>query len=325
MRAQEQARLLNHNFIGSEHLLLGLLADDTGASHVLRLHDVTLAEARTEVEARVGRGDSAPSGHIPFTADAKKAMEGALRECSELRQNEIRTEHLLLGLLRTKKSTAAQVIAKLADDVDALRRNAITAAGGPPEASASATLSTSVRPDYVASGPTFAMRAEKACAVCGRDLWDADRFVRGERGMVCDECVRAAHATLASTTEREAVMPPRGYGDPKPEPEEIAAIQEAFASAFGGDDDDAMEDGAALRPYFTQLRERNPGTSAQFIVQRVRLVDADRALVRYALVVAPQGFNFQKEGEAVRADGRWRVARSTALDVLRQGGLQGPD
>lgn len=320
--AQEQARMLNHDYIGSEHLLLGLLADDAGASHVLRLHDVTFGDARAEIEARVGPGKNSPSGHIPFTPDAKKALEGALRECLDLHQNEIRTEHLLLGLMRNKKSTAAQVIAKLADDVDALRRDTATSAGGPPETGSSVSApSARLR---VGFGAAPAPSPSGMCALCGRDLWDAERFIRGERGTVCDECVHAAYGALADGEARELTMPPRGYGQPRPDPQEIQAIQAAFTAAFSGDDG-AMEDGPALRPYFEQLRQHNAGTTAQFVVQRVRLVDPDHARVRFALVVAPQGFNFQKEGEAVRHDGRWQVARSTAVDVLRQGGMQVPD
>jgi hypothetical protein len=316
--AQEQARMLNHGYIGSEHLLLGILSDDNGARIALNAHAVTYPNARAELQM----GTEVPSGHIPFTTNAKKAIENSLRESQRLAHNEIRSEHLLLGILRTKKCSGAQVVATLADDVDALRRDTIAAASGAAEAGAAGFVSH--RPArFTATGTLGAVGW--VCAVCGRDLWDVDRFVRGERGTVCNACVEYAHATLMATNEREVTMPPRGYGEPRPQPEEMAAIQAAFAAAFGGEDDDAMEDSAALRPYFNELRERNPNTTAQFIVQRVRLMDADHARVRYALVVAPQGFHFQKDGEAVRSDGRWRVARSTAIDVLRQGGMQVPD
>ncbi len=310
--------MLNHGYIGSEHLLLGILSDDNGARRALNAHAVTYPNARAEVQI----GTDVPSGHIPFTANAKKAMENSLRESQQLAHNEIRSEHLLLGILRTKKCSGAQVVATLADDVDALRRDTIAAASGAAESGAVGVVAH--RPArFAAAGALGAVGS--VCAVCGRDLWDVDRFVRGERGAVCNVCVENAHATLTATNEREATMPPRGYGDPGPQLEEMAAIQAAFAAAFGGEDDDAMEDGATLRPFFTELRERNPNTTAQFIVQRVRIVDPDHARVRFALVVAPQGFHFQKDGDAVRSGGRWRVARSTAIDVLRQGGMQVPD
>jgi hypothetical protein len=319
--AQEQARMLGHNYIGSEHLLLGLCADNEGASHVLRVHDVTYEGVRTEVLSRVVEGQP-PSGHIPFTPDAKKAMEGALKECAQLGHREIRSEHLLLGLMRDKKSTGARVIAKLADDVDALRKNVVTSASGPPEAaSAAVSMSAPMSAGFAAARIVAPMQPGPLCAVCGRDLWDVDRFVRGERGSVCDACVHNAMAAFASTNERESTMPPRGYGDPAPEPQELQAIQAAFAGGLAGD---AVEDGAALRPFVDQAAARNPGLSVQLVVHRVRLVDPDHAQVRFAMVVS-NGMHIPMEGNAVRREGRWLVARSTVVALLQRGGVQVPD
>src|SRR5688572_11024712 len=97
--AQEEARLLNHNYIGTEHVLLGMLAEGEGiAARVLESRNISREAARTRVEEIVGQGSSSPSGHIPFTPRAKKALEHALREALQLGDHFIGTEHLLLGL-----------------------------------------------------------------------------------------------------------------------------------------------------------------------------------------------------------------------------------
>ncbi len=112
--AQEEARLLNHNYIGTEHILLGLLGEPDGvAGRALAGMGVTLPAARDEVTVIVKRGKSAPSGHIPFTPRAKKVLELALREALQLHHNYIGTEHILLGLIREGEGVAAQVLVRL--------------------------------------------------------------------------------------------------------------------------------------------------------------------------------------------------------------------
>ncbi len=110
--AQEEARLLNHNYIGTEHLLLGLIHEGEGvAAEALESLGLSLDAVRASVEETVGQGpSSAPSGHIPFTPNAKKAMEGSLREALTLGHDYIGTEHLLLGLLRVEQGVAAEVL-----------------------------------------------------------------------------------------------------------------------------------------------------------------------------------------------------------------------
>ena len=115
--AQEQARDLNHNYIGTEHLLLGLAKEDDGiAGRVLAAHGMPYEVVRQDVidKVKIGKGDS-PSGHIPFTPRAKKTLELSLREALQLNHNYIGTEHLLLGLIREGDGVAAQVLSKHAD------------------------------------------------------------------------------------------------------------------------------------------------------------------------------------------------------------------
>ena len=114
--AQEEARRLDHNYIGTEHILLGLLGEPDGiAGRVLDGVGMSLESTRQEVTAIVGTGTTAPSGHIPFTPRAKKTLELALREALQLQHNYIGTEHILLGLIREGEGVAAQILKQHAD------------------------------------------------------------------------------------------------------------------------------------------------------------------------------------------------------------------
>jgi ATP-dependent Clp protease ATP-binding subunit ClpA len=116
--AQEEARQLDHNYIGTEHILLALLGEGNGvAFRVLERYGMGFEGAREEVKARVGTGTGAPKGHIPFTPRAKKVLELALREALQLQHNYIGTEHLLLGLIREDEGVGAQVLKQHAPDL----------------------------------------------------------------------------------------------------------------------------------------------------------------------------------------------------------------
>jgi ATP-dependent Clp protease ATP-binding subunit ClpC len=99
--AQEEARLLNHNYVGTEHVLLGLIRESQGvAAKALESLGISLEAVRTQVEEIIGQGQMAPTGHIPFTPRAKKVLELSLREAKQLGHDYIGTEHILLGLIR---------------------------------------------------------------------------------------------------------------------------------------------------------------------------------------------------------------------------------
>jgi ATP-dependent Clp protease ATP-binding subunit ClpA len=121
--AQEEARLLNHNYIGTEHILLGLIHEGEGvAARALESLDISLEAVRAEVTEIIGQGQSPPTGHIPFTPRAKKVLELSLREALELGHDYIGTEHILLGLLREGEGVAAQVLVKLGASLDRVRQ-----------------------------------------------------------------------------------------------------------------------------------------------------------------------------------------------------------
>ena len=124
--AQEEARMLNHNYIGTEHLLLGLIQEGEGvAAKALESIGISLEAVRNQVEEIIGRGSSAPTGHIPFTPRAKKVLELSLREALQLGHNYIGTEHILLGLIREGEGVAAQVLTKLGADLDRVRNQVV--------------------------------------------------------------------------------------------------------------------------------------------------------------------------------------------------------
>jgi hypothetical protein len=124
--AQEEARMLNHNYIGTEHILLGLIHEGEGvAAKALESLGISLDAVRQQVEEIIGQGQQAPSGHIPFTPRAKKVLELTRREAEQLGHNYIGTEHILLGLIREGNGVAAQVLVMLGADLNRVRLTVI--------------------------------------------------------------------------------------------------------------------------------------------------------------------------------------------------------
>jgi ATP-dependent Clp protease ATP-binding subunit ClpC len=131
VNAQDEARRLNHNFIGTEHILLGLLREGEGvAARALEAVDISLDAARREVEKIIGHGSQTPSGHIPFTPRAKKVLELAYREAWHLGHLYIGTEHILLGLIREGNGVACQVLTDLGADQNRVRQKVIQMLAG---------------------------------------------------------------------------------------------------------------------------------------------------------------------------------------------------
>ncbi|HVY09255.1 MAG TPA: ATP-dependent Clp protease ATP-binding subunit [Mycobacteriales bacterium] len=175
--AQEEARMLNHNYIGTEHILLGLIHEGEGvAAKALESLGISLEGVRQQVEEIIGQGQQAPSGHIPFTPRAKKVLELSLREALQLGHNYIGTEHILLGLIREGEGVAAQVLVKLGADLNRVRQQVIqllsgyqgkepAAAGGVGEGAPS----TSLVLDQFGRNLTQAAREGKLDPVIGRE------------------------------------------------------------------------------------------------------------------------------------------------------------
>jgi ATP-dependent Clp protease ATP-binding subunit ClpC len=177
--AQEEARMLNHNYIGTEHILLGLIHEGEGvAAKALESLGISLEGVRQQVEEIIGQGQQAPSGHIPFTPRAKKVLELSLREALQLGHNYIGTEHILLGLIREGEGVAAQVLVKLGADLNRVRQQVIQLLSGyqgkePAAAGAGAAgeaaPSTSLVLDQFGRNLTQLAREGKTDPVIGRE------------------------------------------------------------------------------------------------------------------------------------------------------------
>ncbi|WP_104433874.1 ATP-dependent Clp protease ATP-binding subunit [Kineococcus xinjiangensis] len=175
--AQEEARMLNHNYIGTEHILLGLIHEGEGvAAKALESLGISLDAVREQVQEIIGQGQQAPSGHIPFTPRAKKVLELSLREALQLGHNYIGTEHILLGLIREGEGVAAQVLVKLGADLNRVRQQVIqllsgyqgkepATSGGPQEGTPSGSLVL----DQFGRNLTQAAREGKLDPVIGRE------------------------------------------------------------------------------------------------------------------------------------------------------------
>jgi ATP-dependent Clp protease ATP-binding subunit ClpA len=130
--AQEEARVLQHGYIGTEHLLLGLLREEEGlAARVLDSLGVEIDEVRAQVARVVGRGDEVTNGQIPFTPRAKKVLELALREARSLGHDYIGTEHVLLGLVRENEGVGARVLREFGVDAEKIRKEVVRRLSGP--------------------------------------------------------------------------------------------------------------------------------------------------------------------------------------------------
>ena len=186
--AQEEARMLNHNYIGTEHILLGLIHEGEGvAAKALETLGISLEAVREQVQEIIGQGQQAPSGHIPFTPRAKKVLELSLREALQLGHNYIGTEHILLGLIREGEGVAAQVLVKLGADLNRVRQQVIQLLSGyqgketghgrrrqprarpPARSSSTSSAATSPRPPARASSTRSSgarRRSSGSCRCC---------------------------------------------------------------------------------------------------------------------------------------------------------------
>ena len=332
--AQEEARLLNHNHIGTEHILLGLIHEGEGVAAIaLQSLGISLEAVRARVEEIVGHGGQAPSGHIPFTPRAKKVLELSLRESLQLGHNYIGTEHILLGVLREGKGVAAQVLVSLGVELPQVRRAVIQLLSGfPGRASSMRLMVDTPVPGEVhglfraASGPE-----PLRCSFCGRDLWEVDHYAAGPAAYICDACIADARAALeaAPADIQQLALPPRVFGSPPPDdPEASEKIAYALNAVFGGDLNEQgaayMEDGEQLLPILLATAERFPDIRiAEMLVERVRFSSAEAASVSFALVF-DMGGRISFVGTVTRVAERWVVTRATIADVLRTGGVSLP-
>jgi ATP-dependent Clp protease ATP-binding subunit ClpC len=199
--AQEEARLLSHSYIGTEHILLGLIHEGEGvAAKALESLGISLEAVRNQVEEIIGQGGSSPSGHIPFTPRAKKVLELSLREALQLGHNYIGTEHILLGLIREGEGVAAQVLVKLGADLSRVRQQVIQLLSGY-QGPAGSTGGTGSRGETGAAGASVGAGKEESGDKGSSQI--LDQFGRNLTQMARE---RKLDPMIGRTRELERVM-----------------------------------------------------------------------------------------------------------------------
>jgi hypothetical protein len=328
--AQEESRLLNHGFIGTEHILLGLIHESDGvAARALAQLDISLDAVREKVEEIIGPSVTTPTGSPPFTPRAKKVLELSLREALQLGHNYIGTEHLLLGLVREGEGVAAQVLVSLGAGLARVRQQVITLLSGVEERE-------SLGGTWVAHAPLqrFGTRGtpgrstggHPTCSFCGRDLWEVRRYVSAGAATICEECVAAAAGALTASgaaPDGEIQFPPRLFGT-APDDRAVDEVVAVFGFFLGSSPIEraslgkTVEDADELEPYL-QEAARHPTRPSAIRVERLRFLDDDTAEVEFAIQFRG-GHSLPISGKAVRRAQGWLISRETIVRVLRMGG-----
>ena len=325
--AQEEARLLDHNSIGTEHLLLAMLNPAAGgiAADALRAAGITQERARAAVVEIIGRGGSPPSGHIPFTSRAKTVLELSLREALEVGDDEIGSEHVLLGLIREGSGVGTQVLVKLGANLTHLRHQVIARRGirgpGPPRAVARGAMSAGA---VLRSTPAAGMVDQPVprCSFCGRSQDRVAHLLVAGGAALCDECARDAVAQLDELPDdapKRARLRRRDVGLPD-EHAARAAIERAFDAVLGpfrvppADALWAVEAGDHVPELLIALDEaagHAPVVVNDQTIEHVRFVDEDEAEIGLGLWMANSTAPMMQQASAVREDGTWKVSRSS--------------
>jgi len=208
--AQEEARHLNHNYIGTEHILLGLIHEGEGvAARGLQSLDIDFDAVRSQVTEVIGQGQQSPSGHIPFTPRAKKVLELSLREALQLGHNYIGTEHILLGLIREGEGVAAQVLEKLGADLPKVRQTVIqllSGAEGEERGSSSSSSSGSSRKRTTSGGGDPSGKNTGILDQFGRDLTQAARERKLDTVVGREKEVERVMQVLSRRTKNNPVL-----------------------------------------------------------------------------------------------------------------------
>ena len=197
MLAQEEARLLNHGFIGTEHVLLGLVHEGEGvAAKALEQHGISLGPVREKVEEIIGRAAGAPTGSPPFTPRTKKVLELSFREAMQLGHEYINTEHLLLGIIREGEGVAVQVLVSRGVALADLRQTVVEMLSSP---SVGSDVQAGRSGGWVSYAPGQAPLVR--CSFCGRHPPATGRLVAAGAAVICEHCVRDWHQRLEGVDE----------------------------------------------------------------------------------------------------------------------------
>ncbi len=340
--AQEEARLLNHSFIGTEHILLGLIQEQDGvAAKALAAMGVTVDRTRARVEETIQPlAGASETGSPPFTPRAKKVLELSLRQALQLGHNYIGTEHILLGLIEEGEGVACQVLVALGVNPSELRREVIQRLGGPHEEeratsgwqATSGPTSRNVVLQRASSGARvgpMGPRLFTVCLLCGRDLWEVSHYVTNGSVNVCDVCVTDSANLLegAVSEERSLTLPPRVFGE-VPDDNAVGDVILAAAKVFEGKSDEELplflEDADALRPFMQQARQRVATQDITVAVRRIPFDSADVAWMELTIRLGGGGPQVGVEGPIRRIEGRWMVTRELMTDIVGRAGVPVP-
>jgi len=330
--AQEEARLLAHDDIGAEHLLLGLLAVDDGiAAAALHALGVSLESARAAVADLAPPGEHGPVGHIPFTSEAKRVLEASLREALDLRTSSIDTQHLLLGITRVAPGTAVSLLGALGVQPGDVRREVLerVRGGTPMPATAGGVLDRPTSPPAPLSA--FGVAPGRRCSFCFRPQERVERMVRGRAARICDECLVRASDLVANAGEespRQLRLRPPFLPQAQTEGAEVA-VERAFETVFGSgasvDERLALvEDSGDLRAVVQEVvAVHRVSGDPDVWVDSVRFVGAEEAEVRWSPVLAG-GARLPMLGFAVLDGGVWKVSRNSYHQVASPAGVPVP-
>jgi Clp amino terminal domain, pathogenicity island component/ClpX C4-type zinc finger len=322
--AQEEARLLHHNFIGTEHLLLGLIHEGDGvAAQVIEQLGISLEDVRTRVQDIIGRSSMEESDSRPFTPRAKKVLELSLREALQLGHNDIGTEHILLGLIREGEGVGAQVLIGLGVDPLRVRQDVVQ------------VLSNNRGVEGVATSASTRSRVVQ-CSFCGRRPPESGRLVSGQGGTsyICERCVAELTERLADTSGGARPVFPRPVvitGDvPDDEEKARAEVATAFTAVFVLSEDRRtvphVEGGEFLGACLKEAQERHAALRRKdhaVIVDSIEFVDGTHASVSFTLSL--EGLSSaMRTGDALMIDSVWKVTRSTFCELMNLAGVTCP-
>jgi Clp amino terminal domain, pathogenicity island component/ClpX C4-type zinc finger len=333
--AQEEARLLGHGFIGTEHLLLGLIREEDGiAAAALRNLDISLVDVRLRVEETIGLAGSPPTGSPPFTPRSKKVLELSLRAALQLGHTYIGTEHMLLGIVQEGEGVAARVLVSLGADLSRVRQQVMRLLTGYEGAVADAPEGTS--PEMRTPGGRIV-----ACSFCGRAPPESGQLVSGANAFICEQCIRRWSRQLERQDPRPSwrsvTHQVRQVAVTGPPPDDADAARVAITAAFassGTESEDGrsvptVEGGETLGPTLTAAKERRRDVAPEtaevvFMVDEISFIDATHAAVWFSISVNGASILPNSRGDAVIVDGEWKMSRSTFCELMGLAGVPCP-
>jgi hypothetical protein len=323
--AQEEARLLNHGFIGTEHLLLGLIHEGDGvAAKALEQLEISLPDVRLKVEETVGASATAPAGTPPFTPRAKKVLELSLREALQLGHNYIGTEHILLGLVREGDGVAAQVLFSLGVDLARVRQQVVRLLSGYQGREAAG-----------GSGGSRYRGQIVECSFCGRRPPQSGQLVAGRDGAyVCEHCLRDLSARVESAGDVPGPAEVRFDVITGRAPADADAARIQIASAFGralvlSEDRrsvPSVEGGDLLGPCLKEAQERHAAfrrPDGKVTIDHIEFLDEEHASVTFTVVLEGTSSELLR-GYALVVDATWKVARTTFCQLMSLAGVECP-